>query len=72
MPAYTPRLIEIHEKYLRHRMDDDFDAAIINARQIVELMVAELMNAAGLQAPCAARRHHNIWWAAGHGGPVFR
>ena len=68
MPAYTPRLIEIHEKYLRHRMDDDFDAAIINARQIVELMVAELMNAAGLQPSQAQNKNEeniNILFQAG-------
>ena len=68
MPAYTPRLSEIHEKYLRHRMDDDFDAAIINARQIVELMVAELMNAAGLQPSQAQNKNEeniNILFQAG-------
>lgn len=68
MPAYTPRLIEVHQKYLRHRMDDDFDAAIINARQIVELMVAELMNAAGLQPSQAQNKNEeniNILFQAG-------
>ena len=68
MPAYTPKLSETYETYQRHRADHDMEAALINARQILELMVAGLMGAAGLPPSQAQNKNEeniNILFQAG-------